>query len=72
MQVRLKAEGSDGKYVYKQMIMFFWDDVDHRMKSLGVRVHCATCVHPHAASWKGKRVAVGGVARLPVYVRRET
>eukprot|EP00045_Choanoeca_perplexa_P003531 m.31738 g.31738 ORF g.31738 m.31738 type:complete len:173 (+) comp12097_c0_seq2:147-665(+) len=34
-QVRLKSEGSEGKYVYKQMVVFFWDDVDHRMKSLG-------------------------------------
>eukprot|EP00045_Choanoeca_perplexa_P003532 m.31742 g.31742 ORF g.31742 m.31742 type:complete len:261 (+) comp12097_c0_seq3:104-886(+) len=35
MMVRLKSEGSEGKYVYKQMVVFFWDDVDHRMKSLG-------------------------------------
>jgi hypothetical protein len=37
-QVRLKAEGSDGKRVYKEMVTLFWADVDYRMRAMGVGI----------------------------------
>lgn len=34
--VRLKREGRDGEYVIKQLVQFFWKDVEERMRVLGV------------------------------------
>ena len=34
--VRLKPEGKDGRYVYRRMVHIFWDDVEERMKVMGV------------------------------------
>lgn len=34
--VRLKREGKDGDYLLKQMVAMFWNDVEARMKILGV------------------------------------
>lgn len=34
--VRLKREGKDGDYMLKQMVAMFWNDVEARMKILGV------------------------------------
>ncbi|EDV22409.1 Ubiquinol-cytochrome-c reductase complex assembly factor 1 [Trichoplax sp. H2] len=34
--VRLKQEGSDGKYAYQQLVTFFWEDVESRIYSIGV------------------------------------
>lgn len=35
--VRLKQEGEDGKYVYQQLVTFFWEDVETRITALGVK-----------------------------------
>lgn len=34
--VRLKPEGKDGRYMYRRMVQIFWEDVEERMKVLGV------------------------------------
>lgn len=34
--VRLKPEGKDGRYMYRRMVQIFWDDVEERMKVMGV------------------------------------
>ncbi|EDQ89140.1 uncharacterized protein MONBRDRAFT_32573 [Monosiga brevicollis MX1] len=34
--VWLKQAGGDGPFVYKQMVTLFWEDVDHRMRIMGV------------------------------------
>ena len=34
--MRLKAEGKDGRYMYKKLVGMMWHDVEERMKNLGV------------------------------------
>lgn len=34
--VRSKTEGSDGKHFHKQLVQFFWQDVEHRMTLMRV------------------------------------
>ncbi|XP_028404687.1 ubiquinol-cytochrome-c reductase complex assembly factor 1-like [Dendronephthya gigantea] len=34
--VRLKPEGKDGRYMYRRMVQIFWEDVEERMKVMGV------------------------------------
>lgn len=34
--VRLKQEGKDGAVLYKQMVAFFWEDVEHRIRLLEI------------------------------------
>ena len=34
--VRLKPEGKDGRHMYQRMVQIFWDDVEERMKVMGV------------------------------------
>ena len=34
--VRLKAEGKDGRYMYRKLVEMMWHDVEERMKNLGV------------------------------------
>lgn len=33
--VRLKAEGKDGRYMYRKLVEMMWHDVEERMKNLG-------------------------------------
>lgn len=35
--VRLKPEGKDGRYTYRRMVQIFWEDVEERMKVMGVK-----------------------------------
>lgn len=34
--VRLKPEGKDGRYMYRMVVQIFWEDVEERMKVMGV------------------------------------
>eukprot|EP00912_Choanoflagellata_sp_UC4_P001920 UC4_evm2s1233 len=34
--VRLKPEGQEGKYVYKQLVKLFWQDMEHKMSLFGI------------------------------------
>lgn len=34
--VRLKPEGKDGRYMYRRLVKIFWEDVEERMKVMGV------------------------------------
>eukprot|EP00049_Salpingoeca_infusionum_P012275 m.223575 g.223575 ORF g.223575 m.223575 type:complete len:167 (+) comp15140_c1_seq11:303-803(+) len=36
--VRLKQEGKDGRAMYRQLVEYFWHDVEFRMKSMAVCV----------------------------------
>jgi len=36
--VRLKAEGADGRFMYKKLVEMMWFDVEERMKNLGVNI----------------------------------
>ena len=39
--VRLKAEGKDGRYMYRKLVEMMWHDVEERMKNLGVWMKCS-------------------------------
>ena len=40
--VRLKAEGKDGRYMYKTLVRMMWLDVEERIDNLGVSLrYCA-------------------------------
>ena len=34
--VRLKPEGSEGKFMYKQLVTLFWQDMAHKMSLFGI------------------------------------
>ena len=34
--VRLKPEAKDGRFMYRRMVQIFWEDVEERMKVMGV------------------------------------
>ena len=36
--VRLKAEGKDGRFLYRKLVEMMWFDVEERMKNLGVSI----------------------------------
>ena len=39
--MRLKAEGKDGRYMYRKLVEMMWHDVEERMKNLGVWMKCS-------------------------------
>lgn len=40
--MRLKAEGKDGRYMYKTLVRMMWLDVEERIDNLGVSLcYCA-------------------------------
>jgi hypothetical protein len=53
--VRLKAEGKDGQFMYRKLVEIMWQDVEARMKKMGVRqssLYTCTYVNLCILNWK--------------------
>ena len=47
--VRFKSEGAQGAVMYKQIVTYFWHDVEYRMKLTGVSMYVCmyACMHAY-------------------------